>query len=111
MLTKAGSCGSSGKVAAHQAETDVAEGRYRESLMLADRLGMRPLQAHCHLGLGKLHRHLGRLDAARDELTRAVSMLREMGMTRWLRRPRTSSRKQKQRSQKSVSADDRRLPS
>ena len=44
---------------------------------------MRPLQAHCDSGLGKLYRRLGRLDEARAELT-AVVMLREMGMTFWL---------------------------
>ena len=42
---------------------------------------MRPLQAHCHLGLGKLYRRVGRLDEARAELATAVTMLREMGMT------------------------------
>ncbi|HZO26554.1 MAG TPA: hypothetical protein VFH48_11270 [Chloroflexota bacterium] len=45
---------------------------------------MRPLQARCHLGLGKLDRRTGRLDEARAELTTAVAMLREMGMTLWL---------------------------
>ena len=45
---------------------------------------MRPLQAHCHLGLGKLYRRVGRLDEARAELSTAVAMLREMGMTFWL---------------------------
>ena len=46
--------------------------------------GMRPLQARCHLGLGKLDRRTVRLDEARAELTTAVAMLREMGMTLWL---------------------------
>ena len=45
---------------------------------------MRPLQAHCHLGLGRLHRQAGRLDEARAELATAVAMLREMGMAFWL---------------------------
>jgi hypothetical protein len=45
---------------------------------------MRPLQAHCHLGLGKLYRRIGRLDEARAELATAISMLREMEMTFWL---------------------------
>ena len=45
---------------------------------------MRPLQAHCHLGLGKLCRRIGRLDEARAELATAVTMLREMEMTFWL---------------------------
>ena len=45
---------------------------------------MRPLQAHCHLGLGKLFRRTGRLDEARVELATAVALLREMGMAFWL---------------------------
>ncbi len=65
-------------------DPDQAEARYREALALADELGMRPLQAHCHLGLGKLYRRMGRLDEARAELSTAVEMLGEMGMTFWL---------------------------
>ena len=45
---------------------------------------MRPLQAHCHLGLGKLYRRIDRLEDARAELSTAIAMLREMGMARWL---------------------------
>ena len=35
------------------------QGHYREALALAGELGMRPLVAHCHLGLGKLYRRTG----------------------------------------------------
>ena len=75
-----------GELAVRRASPDVQEavGRYRESLALAEELGMRPLQAHCHLGLGKLYRQTGRVEAARSELSTAVDMLREMGMTFWL---------------------------
>ena len=45
---------------------------------------MRPLQAHCDLGLGKLYRRAGRRDEARAELVTAVAMLGEMGMAFWL---------------------------
>ena len=45
---------------------------------------MRPLQAHCHLGLGKLYGRIGRPDVARAELSTAIDMLREMGMAHWL---------------------------
>jgi len=65
-------------------DLDEAEARYREALALAEELELRPLQAHCHLGLGKLYRRTGRLDEARRELTTTVEMLREMGMTFWL---------------------------
>jgi class 3 adenylate cyclase/tetratricopeptide (TPR) repeat protein len=65
-------------------DTDEAETRYRAALALAEGLGMRPLQAHCHLGLGELYRMVGRQDEARAELSTAITMLREMGMTFWL---------------------------
>ncbi len=45
---------------------------------------MRPLGAHCHLGLGKLYRRTGKRQEAHEHLTTAASMYREMGMTFWL---------------------------
>jgi hypothetical protein len=45
---------------------------------------MRPLVAHCHLGLGKLHKRTGNQQQAQEHLTVAISMYREMGMTYWL---------------------------
>jgi hypothetical protein len=75
-----------GEIAARRDPPDAeeAEARYREALVLAEELGMRPLQAHCHLGLGKLYRRVGHLEEAHTELSTAVAMLREMGMTFWL---------------------------
>ena len=61
-----------------------AEVHYRQALSLAEELGMRPLQAHCHLGLGELDVKTGRHDAARVELTAAIEMYRAMEMTFWL---------------------------
>jgi tetratricopeptide (TPR) repeat protein len=61
-----------------------APGYYREALALADELGMRPLVAHCHAGLGELYRKAGDHAKAREHLTTAITMLREMGMTYWL---------------------------
>jgi tetratricopeptide (TPR) repeat protein len=61
-----------------------AEGHYRQALALADELGMRPLVAHCHLGLGKLYRRTGKREQAQEHLTTATTMYREMGMTYWL---------------------------
>jgi len=45
---------------------------------------MRPLVAHCHLGLGKLYRRTGKREQAQEHLTIATTMYREMGMTYWL---------------------------
>jgi hypothetical protein len=45
---------------------------------------MRPLLAHCHVGLGKLYRRTDKRDDAREHLTTATTMYREMGMTYWV---------------------------
>ena len=45
---------------------------------------MRPLVAHCHLGLGKLSRRTGKREQAREHLTTATTMYREMDMRFWL---------------------------
>jgi tetratricopeptide (TPR) repeat protein len=63
---------------------DAAERQYREALVLATDLGMRPLVAHCHLGLGKLSRRTGKRDQAQEHLTTATTMYREMDMRFYL---------------------------
>jgi len=63
--------------------TEDAEGHYREALALAEPRGMRPLIAHCHLGLGELYRRIGDRAKAREHLTTAATMYREMDMTFW----------------------------
>ena len=45
---------------------------------------MRPLVAHCHLGLGKLYRRTQKRDQADGHLVTATTMFREMDMTFWL---------------------------
>ena len=45
---------------------------------------MRPLVAHCHLGLGKLYARTGKREHAQEHLTTATTMYREMRMTYWL---------------------------
>jgi hypothetical protein len=47
---------------------------------------MRPLIAHCHLGLGKLDRRTDKREQAQAHLATATTMYREMGMTYWLER-------------------------
>jgi hypothetical protein len=51
---------------------------------LAEELGMRPLVAHCHRGLGMLYLKLGRGLQARSELSTAIALYRTMEMTFWL---------------------------
>ena len=65
-------------------DTGAAEGLHREALALAVGLGMRPLVAHCHLGLGKLYRRTGKREQAHEHLTTATAMYREMEMRFWL---------------------------
>jgi hypothetical protein len=50
---------------------------------------MRPLVAHCHLGLGKVYRRTGKREQAQKHLATATTMYREMGMTYWLERATT----------------------
>ena len=61
-----------------------AEAHYRQALALAEELGMRPLQAHCHLGLGTLYVKTGQREQARTELSTAIELYRAMDMTFWL---------------------------
>ena len=65
-------------------EHEQAEAYYQQALTLADELGMRPLQAHCHLGLGTLYRQMGRGEEARAALSTAIELYRAMDMTFWL---------------------------
>jgi hypothetical protein len=45
---------------------------------------MRPLQAHCHRGLGTLYAKIGRPEPARAERSAAIARYRDMAMTFWL---------------------------
>jgi class 3 adenylate cyclase/tetratricopeptide (TPR) repeat protein len=62
----------------------LAEHRYRQALALASELGMRPLQAHCHHGLGQLYAKTGQREPAHAALTAAIGLYRAMDMTFWL---------------------------
>jgi len=75
-----------GVVQAHADPPDVAlaEAHYQQALALAEELGMRPLQAHCHLGLGTLYATTGPREQARAALTTAIDLYRAMDMTFWL---------------------------
>ena len=65
-------------------EVAQSEARYRAALALAEALGMRPLQAHCHHGLGTLYAKSGHLEQARAELATAIDLYCAMEMTFWL---------------------------
>jgi Tetratricopeptide repeat len=65
-------------------DAERGETHYRDALALAEPRGMRPLTAHCHLGLGKLYRRTGKQDQAREHITTATTMYRDMDMGFWL---------------------------
>jgi tetratricopeptide (TPR) repeat protein len=57
---------------------------YQQALALAEALSMRPLQAHCHHGLGTLYATSGQREQARTALSTAIDLYRAMDMTFWL---------------------------
>jgi tetratricopeptide (TPR) repeat protein len=75
-----------GDIAARRepSESMEAEIHYRQALALAEELGMRPLQAHCHRGLGTLYAKIGRREHAHTELSTALELYHAMAMTFWL---------------------------
>jgi tetratricopeptide (TPR) repeat protein len=75
-----------GDIATHpeRLEVTTAETHYRQALALAETLELRPLVAHCHLGLGRLYRRTGKREQVQEHLTTATALYREVGMTYWL---------------------------
>jgi tetratricopeptide (TPR) repeat protein len=65
-------------------EVESAAVHYQQALALAEELGMRPLQAHCHRGVGTLYAVTGQREQARAELAAAVDLYQAMGMMFWL---------------------------
>jgi tetratricopeptide (TPR) repeat protein len=65
-------------------DTEQAEAYYQQALALADELGMRPLQAHCHRSLGTLYAATGQREQAHTALSTAIEMYTSMEMTFWL---------------------------
>ena len=73
-----------GDIAAGRGLAQAAEQHYRGALALAEELELRPLTAHCHVGLGKLHRRMGQHGDRDRHLDTGIAMYREMGMNYWL---------------------------
>jgi class 3 adenylate cyclase/tetratricopeptide (TPR) repeat protein len=75
-----------GVVQAHTDPPDAtqAEARYQQALTLAEELGMRPLVAHCHFGLGTLYARTDRPEQASPKLSAAIDLYRSMEMAFWL---------------------------
>src|SRR5262249_43327437 len=75
-----------GEIAARREppQVELAAAHYRQALALAEALGMRPLIAHCHPGLGTLYATVGQREQAGVALATAIEMYRGMDMTFWL---------------------------
>ena len=82
-----------GDIATHPDRFDAESGEahYRQALALAEPRNMRPLVAHCHLGLGKLYRRTGKREQAQEHLTTATMMYREMDMRFYLEQAEAGS--------------------
>lgn len=70
--------------------SDDSESAYLRALTIARDLGMRPLQAHCHLGLGRLYGKIQRFQEADVELNQAKELYQAMGMRFWLTKVETA---------------------
>jgi class 3 adenylate cyclase/tetratricopeptide (TPR) repeat protein len=66
-------------------DAENAAAHYRAALALAEPHHMRPLAAHCHLGLGRLYRRSGNSEHARQHLIAAKNLYSEMDMRFWIR--------------------------
>ncbi len=75
-----------GEIASHRDPPDVetGESHYRQAMALAEELGMRPLLAHCHLGLARLYQRTSDRAKGQEHLTTACGLYREMDMQFWL---------------------------
>ena len=76
-------------------DEEAAKTLFGDAIGLAESLGMRPLIARCHLGLGTLYRRTGQREQAHEHLITATTMYREMGMTElgaaWTREHQTAA--------------------
>jgi tetratricopeptide (TPR) repeat protein len=62
----------------------LAAAHYQQAQAQAEALGMRPLLAHCHRGLGTIYAMLGQQEQACAALTTALQMYQAMEMLLWL---------------------------
>ena len=74
-----------GDIAMHDGRRDAgrAEVYYAEALSLCHDLGMRPLAAHCRMGIGSVHVVRGSMTPARSEITAAIHQFHDLEMMLW----------------------------
>jgi tetratricopeptide (TPR) repeat protein len=64
-------------------DSDKSEAYYRQALGLSEELGMRPLQAHCRVGIGKAYVKRRSVAQACAEVAAALELYRSMEMIFW----------------------------
>jgi DNA-binding SARP family transcriptional activator len=83
-----------GKVAARRepVSSPASAACYQAAMSLAEALGMRPLLAHCHAGLGQLYRRHGSREQAQEHVATGAAMYRDLGMRFWLEKLEAETR-------------------
>jgi class 3 adenylate cyclase/tetratricopeptide (TPR) repeat protein len=76
-----------GDIATHPDRFDAERGEYhyRKALSIAESHGMRPLVAHCYLGIGKVYHRTGKHQEAGEFFNSASAMYRDMNMSFWVK--------------------------
>ena len=73
-----------GEIAMPCEPREIEQAEISDQPALANELRMRPLQAHGHLGVGKVYAKVERSEQARVELSAAIDLYRAMELTFWL---------------------------
>lgn len=73
-----------GKILGHGPESAAALQAYQAAIAIAPELGMRPLVAHCHLGMGQSHQAIRHLSEAKAMFLQATELYRQMDMQFYL---------------------------
>ncbi len=66
-------------------QTTPVRDTYLDALRRSETVGMRPLSAHCHLGLGRLYHRTDRDSEAKAKFSQAVDLYRQMDMQYFLK--------------------------
>ncbi len=72
-----------GEIHSQSERQEQAEEHYRKAVRLASELGMAPLIAHCHFGIGKGLGRTKKVEAARDHLVEAARLYGTLEMPFW----------------------------
>src|SRR5262249_24480189 len=77
-----------GEIASYDDSLDVnkAVAHYQQAMALAEELRMRPLIAHCHVGLGKLYRRGKKIKQAEEKINKGVAINGGREKSLWVER-------------------------